>query len=216
MTASTEAESSRLKGIAVRFLLVVALLGGMAWDTTFLSPEDAVAFGLVEFSPEEYAEAMFPQLRDIYIETAVDVADVGAAIREDPETAGERFGTALGSDRYGFALEAEGLAVEADDDFITIAIEADPALVVRVPLSTAINGAPIRDASGTISFGDFRDQTEFQSVANNFRRVIERDVVAPLDRGAIEGQQVRVVGAWLQGGPPDTFIIQPVLIEVNP
>jgi predicted lipoprotein len=87
---------------------------------------------------------------------------------------------------------------------------------VRVPLTTAINGSPIRDASGTIAFGDFRDQTEFQEVANQFRRLMIRDVIDPLDLTSIEGQQVRVVGAWLEGGPPDTFLIQPVLVEVNP
>lgn len=215
MTASNVGGTSTIRRLGVPIVLVVALLAAMIWDTTFLDPEAATAAGTADFSPEEFAAAMFPQLTDLYVETAVDVAAVGAARREHPDASGERFGVDLGSERFGFSLEAQGEAVEVDADFITIAVEEDPALVVRVPLTTAINGSPIRDASGTIAFGDFRDQTEYQEIANQFRQIMLADVIEPLDLGAIEGQQVRVVGAWLQGGPPDTFLIQPVLIEVD-
>ena len=215
MTTSNVERISTIRRVGVPAGIVIVLVAAMIWDTTFLDPDAATAAGTADFSPEEFAVAMFPQLTELYVETAVDVADVGAALREDPETAAERFGVDLGSGRYGFSLEAQGEAVEVDEGFITIAVEEDPALVVRVPLTTAINGSPIRDASGTIAFGDFRDQTEYQEVANQFRQIMLRDVIEPLDLGAIEGKQVRVVGAWLQGGPPDTFLIQPVLIEVE-
>lgn len=215
MTASNVGGTSTIRRVGVPVALVIALVAAMIWDTTFMDPEAATAAGTADFSPEEFAVAMFPQLTELYVETAVDVTQVGAARRDDPEAAAEQFGVDLGSGRFGFSLEAQGEAVEVDEDFITIAIEEDPDLVVRVPLSTAINGSPIRDASGTIAFGDFRDQTEYQEVSNQFRQIMLADVIEPLDLGAIEGQQVRVVGAWLQGGPPDTFLIQPVLIEVG-
>jgi predicted lipoprotein len=213
---SSAGRTAIIRRAALWVVVVIAVGAAMVWDTTFLDPEAAIVVGVAEFSPEEFAEVTFPQLTELYAETAVDVAEVGAALREDPDNAGERFGIDVGSGRFGYALEARGEAVEVDEDFITIAIDDNPDLVVRVPLTTAINGSPIRDASGTIAFGDFRDQTEFQEVANQFRRLMIRDVIDPLDLTAIEGQQVRVVGAWLQGGPPDTFLIQPVLVEVNP
>jgi len=193
----------------------VVLIVVMIWDTTFIGPEEALARGAAEFSAEEYATFAFPELVEVYEETAVDVARVGAALRDDPEAGAEEFGVDLGSGRYGFALSAVGEVSEVTDDFITIAIADDPDLDVRVPLTTAVNGTPIRDASGTVAFGDFRDQTQYQDVANEFRQLMLDEVIAPLDLAGAEGQEISVVGAWLQGGPPDTFVIQPVRIDIN-
>lgn len=86
---------------------------------------------------------------------------------------------------------------------------------VRIPLTTALNGAPIRDVTGTVSFGDFANQTEYQEVANEYKLSIQRNVIGALDLGGLDGKTIDVVGAWAVGGPPDTYLIQPVAIEVS-
>jgi predicted lipoprotein len=212
LKASPKVLIKRLQILAVFAVLIVVVI----WDTTFIGPEEALARGAAEFSAEEFAALSFPDLVELYEETAVDVAQVGAALRDDPEAGAEEFGNDLGSGRFGFALSATGEVSEVTEDFITIAIEDDPDLDVRVPLTTAVNGSPIRDATGTIAFGDFRDQTQYQDVANEFRLIVLDEVIAPLDLAGADGQEIFVVGAWLQGGPPDTFVIQPVRIDINP
>ena len=193
---------------------VAVLVAAMIASTTFVNESEMAAFGAADFSAEEFADQFVIDMRQLMEETAVEVHVLAEAIRDDPDEAGERYGNDIGSGRYGFAVEAIGTAVEVDDLFARLEIHPDPDLDVRLPLSTTLNGTPIRDAMGVISFGDFRDQTQYQSVAHEIKVRVEEDVISPLDLEMLEGREVRVVGAWLSNGPPDTFVIQPVIAEV--
>ena len=193
---------------------VAVLVGAMLADTTFVNEGEVGSFVAAEFSAEEYTDQLLVDLTQLMEETAVEAHVLAEAMREDPEQAGEQYGNDIGSNRYGFAIEALGTAVEVDESFARIELHADPDVDVRLPLSTALNGTPIRDALGVVSFGDFRDQTQYQAVANEIRSRVEEDVIGPLDLEGLEGREIRVVGAWLSNGPPDTFVIHPVIAEV--
>lgn len=187
----------------------------MYLDTTFLSPQEAAAVNPAAFSPEEYAERAFPEVVDTLTENATDITELAPAVAADPAAAGQEYGTDVGSGKFAYAVEATGTVAEADADFLRLQIpDLPPDVVVRVPLGAAVSGTPVRDAPGDIVFSDFVDQTQFQSVANQFKAKILADVVGGIDPATMVGKEITVVGAWTPGGPEKTFSIQPVTIEV--
>lgn len=206
---------SRLKR-ALGVLAVIAVFGLLAiFDTTYLTPEEFRRLNPPAFNPETYARDTFPKLGARVAKSATDVTELAPAIKRDLDAAGKRYGQDLGSGNYSFPLKASGTISEVDDDFALVDVDGVPkGTAVRIPLGAAVNGSPIRDCTGTIAFGDFAGQTDYQSVSNQFKLRIQQDVLAKLDRETLKGKRVEVEGCWNTGGPPDSFIIQPTTITV--
>jgi predicted lipoprotein len=204
--------TKRIAGIAAVIILVTA----MALDTTFLTPQAAAALNPPPFNAETFATEQFPKVSATIRQKAIDLPTLAGAVAQDPVAAGRQYGQDLGSGTYAFPVKATGTATEVDTNFVRLAVDGVPeGSSVRIPLGAAVSGTPIRDATGEIRFGDFTGQTEFQSVANQFKLRIQQDVIAKLDPKSLQGKKVTVYGAWATGGPPRSFLIQPVSIEAG-
>lgn len=200
----------------VGLIVVVAVAVAMIADTKFLSQDEVAKVNPPAFNAETYAKQAFPEVTEELKKQAVDITELAPAVEDDVEAAGTEYGQDLGSGSFAVPVKATGTAAEVDDDFILLEVVGVPAgTAVRVPLGAAITGTPVRDATGTIKFGDFAGQTDYQSVANQFKLRIQQDVIAQLDPVSVKGKQVTVYGAWATGGPPKSFIIQPVEIQVT-
>lgn len=200
-------------------LLVVglALAGAMIWDTTFLDPVESAGHQPEQFDAEAYAAETFPELAQEIVAQATDLTVLVPAVREDLAAAGAEYGNNLGAGQYAFAVRVTGTVSEVDEDFVMLDVDGLPGeSEVRIPMGMALSGIPIRDATGTIGFGDFPDQTSFQSVANAFQAIMRTEVLEPADPPSLVGQTVTVVGAWASGGPADLYLIQPVTIDAAP
>jgi predicted lipoprotein len=190
------------------------VLVAAAASTTYVGPDDPRAAGQAAFSAEEYVAESFPEIVEAIRGDATDLTVLAAALADDPAVAGEQYGVDLGAGQFAYRVSAAGEVVDVDDDFVYLTVGDD--LDVRIPLGTALTGTPVRDATGTIKFGDFTDQNEYQSVANQLKLKIQSEVLGPADPPSLAGRSVTVAGAWSTGGPPDLFIVQPVAIEVLP
>lgn len=199
---------------ALTLAAVVGLLVAMVLDTTFLDPAEQSAAQSPTFSPAEYVDAEFDNTAALIEDAAVDLPELAAALADDEAAASAEFGVESGTNKFVFAVRVTGVVAEVDDRFIIVDIAEMADADVRIPLSTALNGAPIRDVTDTVSFGDFANQTEYQQVANEYKLTVQELVLEPLDLDALGGSTIEVVGAWTTGGPPDTYIIHPVRIEV--
>jgi predicted lipoprotein len=200
-------------GAVVLLLVVLA----MFLDTKFLSPEAAAKLNPAAFSAESYAKKEFPKVAESIKAKATDIAVLAPAVTKDLAAAGKQYGNDLGSNAFAFPVKATGTADEVDANFVLLAVPGVPAdTKVRIPIGAAVSGTPVRDATGEIKFGDFTGQTDFQSVANQFKLRIQADVLSKVDPPSMKGKTVTVYGAWATGGPPKSFIIQPVSIEVAP
>jgi predicted lipoprotein len=195
--------------------VVVVVLALMAADTTFLNAaESAEASGPI-FTAEEYAAEKFPEIARLIEENALDLNSLAADITADRDAAGAQFGQSLGAGRYAFQVKTTAEVTAVEDGWIIL----DPAGLppeadLRIPTGPALTGNAVRDATGTIAFGDFQDQTDYQSVANQFKLIIQRDIVAPIDLDSLVGRTVSVTGAMVSGTPADAYYIQPVTLEV--
>ena len=206
----------RLSGMRGIYLLsIVVLLGAMAFDTTVISGDRSAEIDGPSFVASEFVEAEFVGVANTIEESAIKASELIPAILADSAAAGAKYGLEV-SGKFVYPISATGVVTKVDERFATVAVDGlPPDASVRFPVGDVVNGSPIRDVTGTMTFGDFPGQTEFQSVSNQFKLKIISDIVSGLDLTRLEGAQVTVVGAWSSGGPASTFVIQPVNIEVS-
>lgn len=219
--AQTELSSGTSRGSkskALRLLVLPAaialVLVAIALDTTVIhigSQEDVRA---AEFSPEAFGEAEFPRIQSAIETEAVDAVTLLAAINEDRETAIERYGEP-GSVGPVFPVYFSGTVGEGRSGVFPVTVEGIPDdLLIRVQFGPAINGTEVRDATGTIAFGDFTNQIEYQDAGSALNNQVKALVFADLDRDNLPGQTVSVVGVFRLVNPASWFVT-PVRLEIE-
>lgn len=216
--AQTELSSGTKNKAMLRMLawpiVAVLLLVAMALDTTVIrigSQEDVRA---AEFSPEAFGEAEFPRIQSAIETDAVDAVTLLAAIEEDRTTATERYGEA-GSLGPVFPVYFTGVVGEGRSGVFPVTVEGIPEdLLIRVQFGPAINGTEVRDATGTIAFGDFTNQIEYQDAGSALNNQVKALVFADLDRDNLTGQTVSVVGVFRLVNPASWFVT-PVRLEIE-
>lgn len=197
-----------LPGIALSVLIVAAL------DTRVVrigSDQDQRA---VAFSAEAWGQKNFPTLKAAIEAAAVDAPTLAAAIRADKAAAGEQYGQ-TGSVGPIFPVKFSGVVGELRSGLATVAVPGLPeGLVVRVQTGPAINGTEVRDATGTISFGQFTNQIEYQDAGAALNDQIKSQVLGSLDREKLVGKKVEVVGVF-QLINPAGWMVTPVRMGVQ-
>lgn len=197
-------------------VLAAVLLVAMFADTTFLSRTAAAKDTPGAFDAANYAKDRFPKLTKLIGAKAVDITKLAPAVEANLAAAGKKYGQNLGAGSFAFPVRASGTVTSVDANFAVVKVAGMPAAdVVRIPLGIALNGAPVRDATGTINYGNFNDQTAYQTVADQLKLVMQTQVIAPAKLAAAKGKKLDVVGAFASGGPAHSFIIQPVTITAG-
>ena len=190
---------------AVGVFVVVALLFGF----TVISTEDEAAL-TVEFDPVAYVDDNWEAVQIAIREDAVPLADLLNEI--EPEADGTIAAeelmpivAALGSiatgDAHVYRVMGSGTVsdvdVESSKGSIGIEVDGyDGPIKVRAWIGTRIpsDNSAIRDATGFIEFGDFREQTEFGKVAKEInKKVVEG--LEDLDKENLVGKTVDFTGA---------------------
>jgi predicted lipoprotein len=218
MSAATDARgrapagrkvSPRVIGIAA----LVLVLAAMAIDTTYKKPGETTATGREEFDPAAYGQETFPKAVTTLEDSAVPLAELHAALREDPEAAGEQYGKRQGSSPYSYSTSGEGIAGKAEGGLMPVRVKGVPKdTTVSIQVGPAINGTAIRDAVGFIEFGQFTNQVEYAAAATALNQQVKQQVLADIDPAALEGKRVSFVGAF-STVTPDVVTITPVKLE---
>ena len=191
--------------VAVAVFAVVALLFGF----TVVSTDEEAAL-TVEFDPAAYVEDNWDAVQLAIKEDAVPLADLLNAIEPgaDGQIATEELmpvvaamGSELSGEAHVYRVTGTGTVtdvdVESSKGSIGIDVDGyDGPIEVRAWIGTRIpsDDSSVRDATGFIEFGDFRDQTEFGKVAKEINsKVVEN--LAGLDTENLAGQNVDFTGA---------------------
>jgi predicted lipoprotein len=201
--------SPRMIGIA----LVVLVVAAMALDTTYKKAGETTATGREAFDPARYGEDTYPKAVAAIDEAAVPLPKLVAAIREDPDAAGEQYGKRQGTSPYTFATTAEGVAGKAEGGLMRVRVKGVPkGTTVSLQIGPAINGTAVRDAAGFIEFGQFTNQVEYAAAATALNEQVKQQVLAGVDPAALEGQRVSFTGAF-SSLTPDVITITPTKLE---
>lgn len=192
-------------GIAVLVFLAASVLFGF----TVVSIEDEAALS-DEFDPTTYVEGIWDDAQTAIRDNAVPLADVlnripvgedGKAPTEELTPVAEELGLITTGEAHVYRITAEGTVTDVDTETSrgSMGLEVDGydgPIEVRVYIGPRIpsDESSIRDATGFIEFGDFRDQTEYGKVAAEINRKVVESLEG-LDAASLEGQRVSLTGA---------------------
>jgi predicted lipoprotein len=208
--APARSRRKRLLIAAAALALVVAI----ALDTTVVrigSEQDVTAAG---FSPEAFGAETFPAIRESILSRAVDAATLSEAVVRDKAAAASEHGVPAGIGAV-IPVRFTGVVGEGKSGIYNVAVDGLAGETkIRVQTGPAINGTDLRDATGEIKFGDFKNQIEYQNAGAAINNAMKSEVLAGIDTASLPGKTVSVVGAFTLVNPKN-WLVTPVEITVQ-
>jgi len=216
MSAQTSTAGVRRSAVRRRQLVLLTigalLLVAMALGTKVVPIADVKSD---VFSPADYGKKDFPRIQAEIEKSAVDAKELAAAIAADKAAAGEKYGKP-GSVGPIFPVKFTGVVGEGSSGVFKVKVEGMPeGSGIRVQTGPAINGTEVRDATGTVDFGQFTNQIEYQDAGSALNNEVKTQVIGDLDREKLPGKTVEVVGVF-QLINPANWMVTPVRFKVAP
>ncbi len=199
-----------LARIGVPLLILVA----MAFGTKVVSLNDAATAGPKVFDPVTYGKTEFPKVQEAVTKKAVPAEVLAKALAADPAAAAKQYGVQGGTGPL-FPVSLTGTMGAGQSGIYAVTVAGVPStLIIRVQTGPAINGTDLRDATGTITFGQFTNQIDYQNAASALNTQMKQQVLTPLGTATLTGKKVTLVGAF-QLINPNGWLITPVKLTVS-
>lgn len=191
---------------AIGVFLVLAALFGF----TVVSTDDDAALN-VQFDPVTFVDENWEAISGAIRDNAVPLADVlgriqpdasGKAAVDDLTPVAEALGLITTGEAHVYRVNATGTVTDADTETsrgsIGLAVDGyNGPIKVRAYIGSRIpsDESSIRDGTGIIEFGDFRDQTEYGKVASEINKRVLAGLEG-LDPASLVGKPVTLTGAF--------------------
>lgn len=216
MTTTTMKAPMTVRPAARRWLLYgiagVLLVGAMALDTRVVVIGSTADQRLETFSPDAFASGQFPKIAEWVEAHAADATDLAHGLASDRDATVAKHGHP-GSIGPELAVRFTGTFGEPQRGLYPVAVPGLPdGQRIRVQMGPAINGTDLRDVTGTIDFGQFRNQIEYQDAGAALNREMKRQVLAPLGAGPFTGRTLAVTGVF-QMVNPNSWLVTPVEVK---
>ena len=193
---------------------VLVLLAAMAVDTKVVkigSAEDVQA-GI--FSAASYGRAQFPKVRSAIASRAVDAAVLAAALAKDQAAAEAQYGVPAPAGPE-YSVTFTGKVGKQEFGVYDVAIPGvHETIHVSVQTGPAINGTDLRDATGSIRFGDFSNQIDYQNASSALNTEMKKEVLSKVDASDLTGKTISVIGAVGLSDPAE-WVVTPVRLTVQ-
>ena len=191
---------------------ILVLVIAMALDTRVVRIGAPGASRPGVFSAAAFGKTEFPKVQSDVEGHAVSAATLAAAIAKDQGTAEKQYGTAaIGGAE--FSVEFTGKAGKQDFGVYDVAVPGVPASVhITVQTGPAIMGTDLRDATGRIKFGQFKNQIVYQNAGSALNTQMKRSVLSTLDVSKLTGKTISVVGVF-QLTDPANWQVTPVKLS---
>jgi predicted lipoprotein len=211
--AAPKPSSGNLK-LILSAVFVLVVIGAIALDAKVVKIGSENDVRQQAFSPETYGAEQFPKIQANVEERAVPAAELAAAIAADKKAAGEKYGTATSTGPV-MPVTLTGTFGARKSNTNEMKIDGlPPETVVRVQTGPAVNGTDLRDATGTIEFGQFTNQIQYQDAGSAINNEMKKAVFAGLDPETLDGKQATVVGVFKLINPKN-WLVTPVKVEVK-
>ena len=200
--------------IALVVLVAVLVVGYFAWPAAFT----VVPIAQVEqqkvseaFDPVKYVDGIWAsKILPTVDSKAVNLADILTAMKPDANGTAAKAGLIEVAKKYGlitvgeahvYLVKGEGKVISVDDKTSLGVMQIQPAgydgpIQVKVYLGPRIpsDETSVRDGVGYITFGDFKEQTEFGKVGAEINNRVLAGL-SSLDKGALVGKTIAFTGA---------------------
>lgn len=164
------------------------------------------------FDPVSYVDGIWSsQIIPTIQEKAVDLAVVlnefkpnaeGLAAKQDLVQVAQKYGLITVGEAHVYAVKGSGTVTSVDTSKSTGILEVQVdgytgPVRVRLYIGPRIpsDETSVRDAVGFISFGDFKEQTEYGKVAAEINKRVLNEVLAPLNKDELQGKKIVFYGA---------------------
>ena len=192
----------------------VVLIVAMALSTKVVRIDSAANVGSGAFTPATYGASEFPKIQAGIEQRAVGAGMLAAAIAKDPAAAAKRYGVATDSGPE-FCVSFTGVVGKGDFGTYDVAVSGVPkSVVIAVQTGPAILGTDLRDATGTIKFGTFTNQIDYQNAGAALNNEMKTQVLAKVDAANLKGKTISVVGAFALSDPK-SWTVTPAKLEVR-
>lgn len=213
-TASSRSATSSRKRMVARIGIPLLILVAMAFGTKVVSLNDAAASGPKVFEPVTYGKTEFPKVQEAIEKRAVAADVLAKALAADPIAAAKQYGVKGGTGPE-FSVSLTGTVGAGQSGIYAVTVAGvPPTLVIRVQTGPAINGTDLRDATGTIAFGQFTNQIDYQNAASALNTAMKQQVLAPLGTATLTGKKITLVGAF-QLINPNGWLITPAKLTIS-
>ena len=189
------------------------LLAAMAFDTKVVKIGSDIAQSGV-FSPATYGKSEFPKVQAAVESRATDAATLAAAIGKDQAAAEKQYGVATDAGPE-LSVKFTGKAGKQDSGVYDVAVTGIPAGIhVTVQTGPAIIGTDLRDGTGTIRFGQFSNQIDYQNAGSALNKEMKKEVLSKIDAASLTGKTISVTGVF-QLTDPANWLVTPVKLDVR-
>ncbi|MGM7668991.1 DUF2291 family protein [Microbacterium sp. A93] len=211
-TAGKKLSPGAKRGVWIGVIVLVVL--GIVLGTKAVPSDDPLAQGAVVFDPATFGADKFPTVQEGILERATPAVTLAEAIAADPDAAAEEYAIASSGGPV-YSVTFTGVVGEGQSGIYEVAVEGMPSdHLIRMQTGPAINGTELRDASGDIVFGEFKNQIDFQNAAAALNEQLKVDVLADIDTAALAGETVTVTGAFTLVNPAG-WLVTPIEIDVQ-
>ena len=156
-----------------------------------------------------------------FTEKAVDANELLAAIKENPERAGEKYGRREATNPYNYLIKGVGqvtaVNTESRAGTLTVALaKTSPGQSVTIQIGPVVLGTAIRDATGAVNFNQFTNQIDYAGVSKEMNTRAVRDALGGKDPASFNSKQIRFVGAFTYDPhSAGTIRITPIQLDVQ-
>ena len=202
--------SSIIIGVAAILFLVLAARFGFT-VVTIEEAEDTVLSE--EFNPVTYVDGIWdsrliPAFNDKTIELSRILVEMepdanGTAPKDDLIAIANQYGLITVGEAHVYMVKGSGtiVSVDAESSLGTAEVKIDGydgPIKTLLFIGTRIpsDNTSIRDAVGFISFGDFKEQTEYGKAATEINKRVLTDVLDVIDRENLVGKTISLKGAF--------------------
>ncbi|NPD68604.1 DUF2291 family protein [Lichenicola cladoniae] len=190
------------------------LLAAMALDTKVVKIGSKADVPSNVFSPEKYGALEFPKVVAAVESHATDAATLAAAITADQTAAETKYGIAADAGAE-FPVKFTGKVGKQDSGIYDVVVPGVPdAIHISVQTGPAIIGTDLRDGTGLISFGQFRNQIEYQNAGSALNKEMKKQVLSKIGTTDLTGKTISVVGVF-QLTDPTAWIVAPVKLDIQ-
>ena len=191
----------------------LAVVAAMALDTRVVRIGSAADVQSEAFSAAAWGRSEFPKVQAAIEARAVEAAVLAAALRQDQAAAEAQYGVAADAGPE-MSVSFTGQAGKQESGVYDVRVAGVPDTVhVSVQTGPAINGTDLRDATGLISFGQFKNQIDYQNAGSALNAEMKR-AIAKAAAGDLTGKAISVVGVF-QLTDADDWVVTPVRLEVR-
>lgn len=165
------------------------------------------------FDPVAYVDGIWDsQLMPTFNDGTVDLSQIlaeiapdatGAAPKEELITVAEQYGLITEGEAHVYMVKGSGtiISVNTESSLGTAEVKLDGydgPVKAQLFIGTRIpsDNTSIRDAVGFITFGDFKEQTEYGKASTEINKRVLLTVLGELDRDTLVGQTVTFQGAF--------------------